>query len=151
APAVRPSIRAHDGASRRRLWRRIVPRFRSVHDVIDFEAHAERIARDGYTILEDVIEPELRCALLAELERLEHDYEIVPSKNSSEGHPPVRIYTLLGPGRLFEQIPAHPNVLPLVERVPAPGCLVSSLSSISIAPGERAQPIHADDQLLPIP
>jgi len=32
-----------------------------------------------------------------------------------------------------------------------PGCLVSSLSSIDIGPGERAQPIHADDQLLPIP
>ena len=32
-----------------------------------------------------------------------------------------------------------------------PGCLVSSLSSISIGPGETAQPIHADDQLIPIP
>src|SRR4029077_6727363 len=31
------------------------------------------------------------------------------------------------------------------------GCLISSLSSISIDPGERAQPIHADDQLLPLP
>src|SRR5581483_5534546 len=30
-------------------------------------------------------------------------------------------------------------------------CLVSSLSSISIGPGEDAQPIHADDQLIPIP
>jgi len=29
--------------------------------------------------------------------------------------------------------------------------LVSSLSSISIMPGETAQPIHADDQLIPIP
>ena len=32
-----------------------------------------------------------------------------------------------------------------------PGCLISSLSSISIQPGETAQPIHADDQLIPIP
>jgi len=119
--------------------------------VTDFDAHAERIARDGYTILDDVIEPELRCALLAELERLEHDYEIVPSKNSFEGHRTVRIYNLLVHGRLFEQVPVHPNVLPLVERLLDPGCLVSSLSSIAIDPGERAQPIHADDQLLPLP
>jgi ectoine hydroxylase-related dioxygenase (phytanoyl-CoA dioxygenase family) len=41
-------------------------------------------------------------------------------------------------------------VLPLVERVLDPGCLVSSLSSITICPGERAQPIHADDQLIPL-
>jgi ectoine hydroxylase-related dioxygenase (phytanoyl-CoA dioxygenase family) len=30
------------------------------------------------------------------------------------------------------------------------GCLVSSLSSIAILPGETAQPIHADDQLIPL-
>jgi ectoine hydroxylase-related dioxygenase (phytanoyl-CoA dioxygenase family) len=118
---------------------------------IDFDAHVERIARDGYTILEGVIEPELRCALLAELERLEHDYEIRPSKNSFEGHHTVRIYNLLVHGKLFEQVPVHPNVLPVVERVLDPGCLVSSLSSIAIDPGERGQPIHADDQLIPIP
>jgi len=32
-----------------------------------------------------------------------------------------------------------------------PGCLISSLSSIDILPDEAAQPIHADDQLIPIP
>jgi ectoine hydroxylase-related dioxygenase (phytanoyl-CoA dioxygenase family) len=32
-----------------------------------------------------------------------------------------------------------------------PGCLVSSLSAITILPGETAQPIHADDQVIPIP
>ncbi len=31
------------------------------------------------------------------------------------------------------------------------GLLVSSLSSIAIGPGETAQPIHADDQLVPLP
>jgi ectoine hydroxylase-related dioxygenase (phytanoyl-CoA dioxygenase family) len=39
----------------------------------------------------------------------------------------------------------------VVEGVLDRGCLVSSLSSISIDPGETAQPIHADDQLIPIP
>ena len=42
-------------------------------------------------------------------------------------------------------------MLPIVERVLDRGCLISSLSSISIDPGENAQPIHADDQLLPVP
>jgi len=48
-------------------------------------------------------------------------------------------------------VPVHRHVLPIVERVLDPGCLISSLSSISIQPGEAAQPIHADDQLIPIP
>jgi ectoine hydroxylase-related dioxygenase (phytanoyl-CoA dioxygenase family) len=119
--------------------------------MIDVDAHVERIARDGYTILENVIEPELRCALLNDLTRLEDEYHVEPSKNSFEGHHTVRIYNLLVHGKIYEQIPVHPSVLPLVERVLDPGCLVSSLSSIAIDPGERAQPIHADDQLLPIP
>ncbi len=42
-------------------------------------------------------------------------------------------------------------MLPIVERVLDPGCLISSLSSIDILPGESAQPIHADDQLIPLP
>jgi ectoine hydroxylase-related dioxygenase (phytanoyl-CoA dioxygenase family) len=48
-------------------------------------------------------------------------------------------------------VAVHDHVLPIVEGVLDRGCLVSSLSSISILPGETAQPIHADDQLIPIP
>src|SRR5262245_55486465 len=118
---------------------------------MDTPSHLERIARDGYTILERVIEPELVSALVHDLQRLEEEYDVKPARNPFEGAHTVRIYNLLAHGKLFEQIPVHPNVLPVVERVLDAGCLVSSLSSISIDPGERAQPIHADDQLLPIP
>jgi ectoine hydroxylase-related dioxygenase (phytanoyl-CoA dioxygenase family) len=52
---------------------------------------------------------------------------------------------------VFQQVPIHPQVLPVVDGVLGPGCLISSLSSIDIQPGEIAQPIHADDQLIPIP
>jgi ectoine hydroxylase-related dioxygenase (phytanoyl-CoA dioxygenase family) len=44
----------------------------------------------------------------------------------------------------------YETVLPVVEGVLDPGCLVSSLSTIHIFPGETAQPIHADDQLMPV-
>jgi ectoine hydroxylase-related dioxygenase (phytanoyl-CoA dioxygenase family) len=45
----------------------------------------------------------------------------------------------------------HDQVLPVVERVLDRGCLVSSLSSIAIDAGQTAQPLHADDQLIPLP
>ena len=48
-------------------------------------------------------------------------------------------------------MPVHANVLPIVEGVLDRGCLVSSLSSIAIGPGETEQPLHADDQLIPLP
>jgi ectoine hydroxylase-related dioxygenase (phytanoyl-CoA dioxygenase family) len=63
----------------------------------------------------------------------------------------VRIYNLLVHGPLYEGIPVHAGVLPLVEAVLDAGCLVSSLSSISIDAGETPQPIHADDQMIPLP
>jgi ectoine hydroxylase-related dioxygenase (phytanoyl-CoA dioxygenase family) len=113
-------------------------------------AHAERIDRDGYTILEGVIEPELRDALTDDLVRLEGFYGVTPSDNGFEGTRTVRIYNLLALGKLYEGIPVHTNVLPVVEGVLDDGCLVSSLSSIAIDPGESAQPIHADDQLIPL-
>jgi ectoine hydroxylase-related dioxygenase (phytanoyl-CoA dioxygenase family) len=113
-------------------------------------AHAERIARDGYTILEQVIEPELVDALADDLLRLEQCYDVVPADNSFEGDKTVRIYNLLAFGTLYEAIPVHREVLPVVEQVLDRGCLVSSLSSIAIDPGETAQPIHADDQLIPL-
>ena len=113
-------------------------------------AHAERIDCDGYTILEGVIEPELRDALADDLVRLERFYGVTPSDNGFEGTKTVRIYNLLALGKLYERIPVHTDVLPVVEGVLDDGCLVSSLSSIAIDSGESAQPIHADDQLIPL-
>ena len=117
----------------------------------DFEAHAARIARDGYTILENAIEPDLVDALAADLLRLERQLAVRPARNDFEGTHTVRIYNLLVHGTLYEGIPVHPNVLPLVELVLDNGCLVSSLSSISIDADETPQPIHADDQIIPLP
>jgi len=117
-------------------------------DAVD--AHVARIAEHGYTIVEDAIEPSLLDTLNDELVRLEHDLGIVPATNDFEGSHTVRIYNLLVHGSCFEQVPVHPNVLPIVEGVLDRGCLISSLSSISIDPGETAQPIHADDQLIPL-
>jgi ectoine hydroxylase-related dioxygenase (phytanoyl-CoA dioxygenase family) len=112
--------------------------------------HAARIAEVGYTIVEDAIEPDLVDALHDDLLRLERELGIVPAANTFEGTKTVRIYNLLVHGELYQRIPVHASVLPIIEKVLDPGCLVSSLSSIAIGPDETAQPIHADDQLIPI-
>jgi ectoine hydroxylase-related dioxygenase (phytanoyl-CoA dioxygenase family) len=111
----------------------------------------EQIAEQGYTILLDAIDLDLVDALVAELDRLEHELNVVPAGNEFEVNRTVRIYNLLALSPLFQQVPVHPAVLPVVEGVLDPGCLVSSLSSIAIDGGETIQPIHADDQLIPIP
>ncbi len=117
----------------------------------DLDAHLQRIAEDGYTILHDVIEPELVDEIDESLRRLEHDLGIAPAENLFEGLHTTRVYNLLVHGPVWQRIPVHPNVLPVVEGVLDPGLLISSLSSIAIGPGEQAQPVHADDQLIPLP
>ncbi|MEO6469142.1 MAG: phytanoyl-CoA dioxygenase family protein [Acidimicrobiia bacterium] len=112
--------------------------------------HVAAIARDGYTILRNAIEPALLDELAADLEHLERVYEIVPSPNVFEGADTLRVYNLLALSPVWQRVPVHERVLPVVEGVLDAGCLVSSLSSIRIMPGETAQPIHADDQLMPL-
>jgi ectoine hydroxylase-related dioxygenase (phytanoyl-CoA dioxygenase family) len=113
--------------------------------------HVARVQRDGYTIVEDAMEPELAAALAGDLARLERDLGAAPAHNIFEGLRTVRIYNLLARGELYQRLPVHDHVLPIVEQVLDRGCLVSSLSSIAIGPSETAQPLHADDQLIPLP
>ena len=115
------------------------------------EEHAAEVMERGWTVLPDVIEPDLVDRLAEDLARLERDLGTQPADNSFEGANTLRIYNLLARSEAWWEVPVHPAVLPVVERVLDHGCLVSSLSSINIGPGETAQPIHADDQLIPIP
>lgn len=112
--------------------------------------HLEAVKRDGFTIVENAIEPDLIDGLNEALDRLERDLTAKPAMNSFEGHRTVRIYNLLAYGEPFIAVPTHPNVLPVIDGVLDPGCLISSLSSIAIDAGETAQPIHADDMVIPL-
>ena len=114
------------------------------------DQHVEAIARDGYTIVADAVDLGWIDELNHHLQDLERIYDVKPSPNGFEGHNTIRIYNLLGLGDIYQQIPVHDTVLPIVEGVLDRGCLVSSLSSIAILGGETAQPIHADDQLRPL-
>jgi ectoine hydroxylase-related dioxygenase (phytanoyl-CoA dioxygenase family) len=113
--------------------------------------HLRRIEVDGYTVLENAIPLDEVDEIDEALLRLERDLHVAPAENLFEGLQTLRVYNLLVHGSTFERIPIHPHVLPFVERVLDPGLLISSLSSIAIGPDETAQPIHADDQLIPLP
>ncbi len=113
--------------------------------------HIYEVQARGWTVIEDAIEPGLIDELAQDLDRLEKELDVQPSDNSFEGRNTLRVYNLLARGEVWWRVPVHPAVLPVVEGVLDSGCLISSLSSIDIGPGEIAQPIHADDQLIPIP
>jgi len=118
---------------------------------MDVARHLAEIDAQGYTIVENAIDAALVEAIDCALRDLEKRFGVVPGANAFEGHHTIRIYNLLALDPVFAAVPVHPSILPIVEGVLDPGCLVSSLSSISIDPGESAQPIHADDTLIDLP
>jgi hypothetical protein len=104
---------------------------------VSTEAHVASVAERGFTIIEDAIDTSLLDALQEALDRLERDLGVQPAGNSFEGAATWRIYNLLARDEVFWSVPVHPAVLPIVEGVLDPGCLVSSLSSIAIGPARR--------------
>jgi ectoine hydroxylase-related dioxygenase (phytanoyl-CoA dioxygenase family) len=120
-------------------------------DAATVNEHVKRVAVDGYTIVEGAVPLDLVDALTADLARLEGELGIEPATNTFEGANTLRVYNLLAHGDVWQQVPLRDSVLPVVEGVLDPGCLISSLSSVNIGPDETAQPIHADDMLIPIP
>lgn len=117
---------------------------------MDVEAHLARIEADGYTVLSDVIPVDVVDALVDDLDRLEEELSAMPSDNSFEGGRTTRIYNLLAFGGPWVDVPVHPDVVAMMQGVLGSGPLISSISSIAIGPGERAQPVHADDQAMPL-
>ena len=117
----------------------------------ELSMHIERLERDGYTVARDAFDVATAEAVHADIDRLERELGIGMGGNGFEGRATTRVYNLLALGDLYAQVPVHPVVLALMHHMLEPGCLVSSLSSITIHPGESAQPIHADDQVIPVP
>lgn len=111
----------------------------------ELDERAEAIATDGFTILENVIEPALVDELTATIDRLMVELDIPFGTNAFLGEHTRRIFNLLARDPVFARVPVHPVVLPLVERVLDHQCLLSSLTAIEMHPGQVAQPVHADD------
>jgi ectoine hydroxylase-related dioxygenase (phytanoyl-CoA dioxygenase family) len=117
----------------------------------DVTRHADEIAEQGYTIVEDAFDTGFATEVLDALDAIIEQRQLTPADNRFEGRDTYRVYNLLAHGEVFQRIPAAPSVLPVVERVLDPECLLSTLSSIDIRPGELAQPIHSDDQVIGLP
>jgi len=111
----------------------------------------EEIAKQGYTIVRDAIEPELVRGLVDRIREIETETDAAPRGNPAEGYATLRSYNLLARGEVIQRMPVHDNVLPVVEGLLGQGCLISGMTAIDIGPGEVAQPIHPDDLVMDIP
>lgn len=113
--------------------------------------HIKRLDEDGFTVVEEAMNTSQLAPLRQALAQVESELGIGYRKTSFEGTRTVRIYNLLALHQEFERIPTSPSVLPIVERVLDSELQLSSLSGICLGPGQEAQPLHADTNMVPLP
>jgi ectoine hydroxylase-related dioxygenase (phytanoyl-CoA dioxygenase family) len=109
----------------------------------------ESLERDGFAILESYLSAEDVQAKRADLERILGKNPT--GRNDFEGFSTQRIYAIFAKTRTFDAQATDPLILGVLENILGPGFQLSAPVGISIGPGEKAQPIHTDDGVYPIP
>ena len=105
------------------------------------QADWERLQRDGYVILEGVLDAQQIQSIKSDIiPRLSHT-----GRNSFEGHKTQRLYAMLEKTRVTDPLVEHPRILALLDRLFLPNYLLSQLQVINILAGESAQMLHCDD------
>ncbi len=113
-------------------------------DASELADHLARIDEQGFTIVE-LSDDDLVSGLRDTIRRLEDELGVVPRGTMAEGVATKRMYNLLARDTIFAEMPVHRRVLPIVEALLDPGCLLSGMTAIDIGPGEQPQPLHGDD------
>ncbi|HJO25406.1 MAG: phytanoyl-CoA dioxygenase family protein [Myxococcota bacterium] len=112
----------------------------------------EAIERDGYTIVEDVLEPDSVEAIGKRVREIEKQTLGETERGRPiDGNSQLRTAGLLRLDPLFWEIPVLEGLLPVVQGILGAECLLTAFSAIDLLPGENRQPIHPDDALIPLP
>jgi ectoine hydroxylase-related dioxygenase (phytanoyl-CoA dioxygenase family) len=114
----------------------------------DLDGHLARLDADGFTIVKDYLGEDQLARFREGLKPYLNAYR---GRNSFEGLATERVYTLVGRGRIYEEIACDHRLLAILDRLLAPNYLLSADHAICIYPGEKAQALHFDDGFYPFP
>jgi ectoine hydroxylase-related dioxygenase (phytanoyl-CoA dioxygenase family) len=113
------------------------------------DAVVASLERDGYAIVEGLLDPEETARVRAELARILED--VPTGRNDFEGRRTKRIYAIFAKTRALDGCVTHPVVLGALDRVLGPHYQLSAPTGIEIGPGEVAQVLHRDQDIYPVP
>jgi ectoine hydroxylase-related dioxygenase (phytanoyl-CoA dioxygenase family) len=114
----------------------------------DVDRHITRLDEDGFTIVEDYMSEDQLARFREGLKPYLGTYR---GRNPFEGLATERIYTLVGRGKIYEEIASDHRLLAILDRLLAPNYLLSADHAICIHPGEKGQALHFDDGFYPFP
>ncbi len=114
----------------------------------DLADHMNRLDIDGYTVIEDYLDDDGLTRFRDGLAACLGAYR---GRNRFEGLTTERVYTLVGRGKVYEDIASDHRLLAILDRLLQPNYLLSADHAICIHPGESAQDLHFDDVFYPFP
>lgn len=105
--------------------------------------------RDGYAVVESLLSSSEAAAVR---DGLRDVLDRTPTgRNDFEGYLTRRIYALFAKTRAFDALAVHPLLLGVLDTVLGPSYQLSAPTGIEIGPGEKAQFLHTDDAIYPLP
>ncbi len=118
----------------------------------EIQNHVDAIARDGFSVMENAIEPEFADAIsneLAHLQQVRPGGDIPPAPFT--GRVTRRWFDVLNDGDVWQRVAVHPWIMQVMPRVLGEGFLLSTMGTAVVGPGDPAQPIHDDDGIYEFP
>src|SRR5215469_16701136 len=109
---------------------------------------AQRLIDDGYVVVTGMLDHAGVQAARADLDRVLQTTRT--GRNFFEGFDTQRVYALFAKTRLFDQAAVDPLLLGVLDQVLGHYQL-SAPVGICIGPGEKAQILHRDDAVYPVP
>jgi ectoine hydroxylase-related dioxygenase (phytanoyl-CoA dioxygenase family) len=109
---------------------------------------ARRLIEDGYVVVTGMVDTARWQAARADLDRVLRATRT--GRNSFEGYDTQRVYALFAKTRTFDQAAIDPLLLGVLDQVLGHYQL-SAPVGIRIGPGEKAQILHRDDSIYPVP
>jgi ectoine hydroxylase-related dioxygenase (phytanoyl-CoA dioxygenase family) len=105
--------------------------------------------RDGYAVVESLLSAQEAATVRAGLREV---LDRTPTgRNDFEGFKTRRIYALFAKTRAFDALATYPLLLGVLDGVLGPSYQLSAPTGIEIGPGEKAQVLHTDDGIYPLP
>ena len=105
--------------------------------------------RHGYAVAESLLSADEAAAVRTGLRDV---LDRTPTgRNDFEGFSTRRIYALFAKTRAFDPLAVHPLLLQVLDSVLGPSYQLSAPTGIEIGPGEKAQVLHTDDGIYPLP
>jgi ectoine hydroxylase-related dioxygenase (phytanoyl-CoA dioxygenase family) len=107
------------------------------------------VERDGYAVVESLLSADEAAGVRDGLRQV---LDRTPTgRNDFEGFNTRRIYALFAKTRAFDGLATHPLLLGVLDRILGASYQLSAPTGIEIGPGEKAQVLHTDDGIYPLP